>query len=342
MGATALSSRVLVLGGTGFLSAAVVEELQQAGYAVTVLTRGQRPVPEGVHALTGDRRDPEALTRLTEGRAFDAVVDCIGYHPSDAETLLRAFAGRTGRLVFISTDFVYGAYRVLPIEEDTPTTRPLNAYGEGKAACERRLLAAWREEGFPVTILRPPHIMGAGGHLGTGSLLGRDPMLLDRLERGAPVVLLDGGTLLIQPVHRRDVARAVTAVLGAPDAVGQAYNVAGPDCVTTRRYYQLVADTLGVEAVEALSLPSELFVRAYPDRAPFAQHRMYSVEKLARDTGFRPETTLHHCVFETVDWLQATGAAQPYRESAEDVELAALCRAFAEETGKLLAAEGRA
>jgi nucleoside-diphosphate-sugar epimerase len=327
--------KVLVIGGTGFLSSAIVSELQAAGHDLTLFTRGERPLPEGLRVIRGDRDDREAFPRHFEGRPFDAVIDCICYTPEDAASDIRAFGGRVGQLVLISTDFVYGPIVRLPIDEDNPT-RALNQYGRDKAACEALFLAAHREEGFPVTILRPPHVMGAGGHLGTGSLHGRDPMLLDRLQRGAPVFLLDGGALLIQPVLHRDVGRACRAVLRRENTLGQAYNTAGPDCVTTREYYELVAATLGIEEPELLSLPSADFVRAFPDRAPFAQHRMYSLDKLERDTGYRPQTGIRHAVFEMVDWLQASGAARPYRPTEQDDLIAALCRAFSGEAAKIL------
>ena len=316
---------ILVIGGTGFLSGAVVAELQRAGHRVSIFTRGHRPVPEGARALVGDRSDAEAFARAMEGRPFDVVVDCICYAAAD----LRAFSGRIGRLVMISTDFVYGRRRRLPMDEETPTLA-LNEYGRNKIAAEELLLEAHRAEGFPVTILRPPHIMGAGGQLGTGSLQGRDPMLLDRMERGEPIALLDGGALLIQPVVHRDIGAACAAVLAAEAAIGQAYNVAGPDCVTTREYYDLIAATLGIDEPTYLSIPSVEYIRAYPEKEPFALHRMYSVEKLARDTGYRPTTSLSHAIFEMVDWLQANDAARPYEATEADTAVAALAGAYTE------------
>ncbi len=327
---------VLVIGGTGYVSGAVVEELRAAGHQVTLFTRGERPVPEGVSAIRGDRRDDASFPLHFEGRPFDAVIDCICYHVRDAHSLLRAFGGRVGQVVMISTDFVYGPHRRLPMDEDTPTTA-LSQYGRNKAAAEDLLLRAFQEERFPATILRPPHVMGAGGHLGTGSLHGRDPQLLDRLLRSEPVVLLDSGALLIQPVFHRDVGRACCAVLGKPATLGQAYNVAGPDCVTTLAYYELVAATLGITDVEYLSLPATDYVAAFPDRAPFAQHRTYCVDKLARDTGYRPATEIRHAIFEMVDWLQAAGRAEPFSESEGDAQVIALCRAFRDEMARVLA-----
>src|SRR5438477_107618 len=174
--------KVLVIGGSGFLSSAVVRELLEAGHSVTVFTRGARPVPEGVEHVTGDRRDYPAFVERFAGSDFDAVVDCICYELEDAEADVRAFGGRNTHLLMISTDFVYGADRRLPMDELTPR-QALNTYGRKKAACEDTFFTAWREGRLAATMLRPPHIMGPGGQLGSGSLQGRDPMLLDRLRQ---------------------------------------------------------------------------------------------------------------------------------------------------------------
>jgi nucleoside-diphosphate-sugar epimerase len=303
--------RLLVIGGTGFLSGTVLREAQAAGHQVTILTRGRRLTPPGVEALVADRGDRAAVAGALQGRRFDGVIDCIGYQPADADQDLELLPGCTERLVFISTDFVYGGEpRRLPLIEDAPTGA-LNDYGRRKRECEKRLLARGLGCGLRVTILRPPHILGAGSHLGTGSLQGRDPMLLDRLRRGVPIVLLDGGTLLIQPVSATDVARAALAALGMEETSGRVYNIAGPDGVTTRRYYEQIAELLGT-TLHVHSLPSRLWVAARADRAPFAQHRLYSTAALTRDTGFVPSITLEEMIRETISALEQTGAAETY------------------------------
>ena len=147
--------KVLVIGGSGFLSSAVVTESLQAGHEVTIYTRGQRPVPEGVKAITGDRKQVDAFVGAMAGRPFDAVMDCICFTAQDAQADLRAFAGRIGHLVVISTDFVYGPQRTLPMDEETPRVA-LSQYGRDKAAAEDVLLGASDSERFPVSILRPP------------------------------------------------------------------------------------------------------------------------------------------------------------------------------------------
>lgn len=343
---------LLVLGGTGFLSGTVVREALAAGYRVTIVTRGRRPPPPGVEVLAADRSHTPALAAALGGLTFDAVIDCIGFKVEDAAQDLELFAGRAGHLVFISTDFVYaGEPRRLPLCEDAPTAA-LNSYGQNKRACEELLLREGPGRGLGVTALRPPHILGAGSHLGTGSLQGRDPMLLGRLRHGAPVVLLDGGALLIQPVSATDVARAALASIAAasrgshPAGVASAsggvpaavYNIAGPDGVTTQRYYEIIASVLGV-GLQTLSLSSRLWAGARPDRAPFAQHRLYSTAALTRDTGFRPEISLEAMLRETMETLEQTGAAEPYTANlAEDALIAQLLTGETELTALLGAA----
>jgi nucleoside-diphosphate-sugar epimerase len=202
--------------------------------------------------------------------------------------------------------------------------------------CEQILFEAHGEERFPATVFRPPHIMGSGSQLGTGSLQNRDPMLLSRMQQRSPVVLLDGGQLLIQPAHHRDIGRACAAALGKPATFGRAYHCSGPECVTSKEYYDLVAAALGIEDPAYLSFPSAEFVRLFPERAPFAFHRMYSMDRLATDTGYRPRTTIAHAIFEMIDWLQATGNAKEFVETEQDTAMAALCQAFTEEARKVL------
>jgi nucleoside-diphosphate-sugar epimerase len=311
---------ILILGGTGFLSGALARVVREAGHGVTIFTRGQspRPMPEGVTALVGDRHDPAAFRELGVDRAYDAVIDCICYTAEDARADVQTFAGRAGHLVMISTDFVYGGEpRRLPLTEEAPR-EAAGSYGRNKVAAEEVFAAAWRESRFPITVLRPPHIMGEGGLLGTGSLRGRDPELLAGLRRGEPQVLLDGGALLIQPVVHRDIAAAALAVIGASATRGQAYNMAGGEVVTSRRYYEIIAEELGT-GLTVRSLPSSIYLEVYPERVPFAQHRCYDQGKLARDAGFAPQIGVREAVREMIAWLERNpppALTEPARDAA--------------------------
>ena len=126
--------------------------------------------------------------------------------------------------------------------------------------------------------------MGAGGLLGTGSLRGRDPRLLERLRRGEPIVLLDGGALLIQPIVHRDIAAAALACLGRAATHGRAYNVAGPDAITTRRA-ELGSENLARLCFRAANLATVLLDDGFlPEESqPLEWHqRLVPVRRLLR------------------------------------------------------------
>ena len=298
--------QALVIGGAGFLGTGIVQELVAAGWGVTSLGRGRKQnTVEGVRFIQTDRGAPGALAEVAQAQRYGLVVDCAAYRGPDAAEAVRAFAGKTDHYVFISTDFTYSPFieGPFPIKEDYPkeTERP---YGVGKLECEAMLAQAWEAQRFPYTALRPPHIMGAGKELGSGSVQGRDPQLLAHLRAGRDLTLLAEGQLLIQPVWNREVGTCIAHIAGQEGALGQVFNCTGPDCVTTRRYYQHIADALEVP-LRCDSMEVSEYLRRWPDRAPFARHRLYDLSKLERATGYRPRWRLEDAIRETVDWMAA-------------------------------------
>ncbi|HEX2513701.1 MAG TPA: NAD-dependent epimerase/dehydratase family protein [Chloroflexota bacterium] len=308
-----MPGKALVIGGAGFLGSGIVRQLQEAGWGVTSLGRGNKPNQvAGVEMLLADRDQPDALAGALEGRTFDLVVDCALYQAPQAHAAVDLFSGRTAHYVFISTDFVYAPdlEGPFPLVEGAPKERE-RTYGAGKVACEAVLERAHQERTFPCTTLRPPHIMGAGKELGSGSVQGRDPQLLEHLRAGTDVTLLGEGQLLIQPVWNREVGVCIAHLAGNPRAFGQVFNCTGPDCVTTRRYYALIAERLGVP-LRADSMDVSEYLQRWPERAPFARHRCYSLEALRERTGYRPRFPLQEAITETVDWMGGIpGASAP-------------------------------
>ena len=149
--------KVLFIGGTGLISSACTQLAVERGVELFLLNRGSRPdVPPGAHQLVADIRDPEATARALAGQQFDAVVDWIAYTPDEIERAIALFRGRTRQYIFISSASAYqrpvGHYL---ITEDTPLANPFWDYSRNKIACEERLLRAYRDEGFPITIVRP-------------------------------------------------------------------------------------------------------------------------------------------------------------------------------------------
>src|SRR5260370_36129744 len=151
--------KVLFIGGTGIISAAVSRQAIAKGLDLYLLNRGLRGVnPPGSHSLTADTRQPEDVKAALQGLQFDVVVNWIAYTLDDVERDLALFQGRVKQYIFISSASVYqkpSAHYL--VTEATPLHNPYGDYSRNKIACEERLMRAHAETGFPVTIVRRSH-----------------------------------------------------------------------------------------------------------------------------------------------------------------------------------------
>ncbi len=315
--------RVLVVGGTEFISLHLVQALRRDGREVVALNRGRRgrPLPAGVRTILCDRTDHRALRAALAGEAFDALVD-VSYAPTvgaDVGALLDALAGRLGHTVFVSTGRVYDHGRPIPFGEDTPRTLYWGEYAKNKIAGEDVLLARRRERGLPVTIVRPTHVYGP---LNTRN---NETFFFDRLLRGRPVLVPGDGHWLRQFGHVEDLADAIAALLGVPAAYGEAYNVSGEESITQVGFVELIADVLGRPA-------SLVHVETAADAQPppFGQnlayecHAVYTTSKIRRQLGLRPRYTLAAGIAHTFEWYTREGLdRRPIDFAAEDAILSA-------------------
>lgn len=284
------SIRLLIIGGSGFVSGTLARAAVEHGHQVAAITRGLRPLPPGVLALVADRKVPGALAQAVadSGAEWDMVVDCIGYEPEDARQDVAVFAGRCGHLVFISTDFVYDpAKRAFPQPFDNPYFIP-NGYGGKKRLCELELEQG-DLRGSQWTVFRPCHIYGPGSQLGCLPLHGRDPELISRMRAREALKLVGGGHFLQQPIFARDLAGLILSSHGNALCHRGVFCSAGPDIIESRRYYEIIADCLGV-ALRVEELPVAETLRQQPDLAPFACHRIYDLSPL-RLAGLRVPNT---------------------------------------------------
>ena len=278
------SFRVLLLGGSGFLSGTVARLAAAEGHEVMIVTRGRRPVPPGVATIVADRQDRPAFTRAIAAQRedWDLVIDGIAYTPEDAEQDIVTFADRTARLVFVSTDFVYDPLRRRNPQTEHEAAYATEGYGGQKRAAER-VLSETAPSSLPWTILRPGHIYGPGAPLGCLPLHGRDPELVAHILERRPLRLLEGGRYMQHPIFAPDLAETILAVGRAPAAAGRVINVAGPEVITSRTYYETLAQLLDREVVIE-PVTAAPFLAAHPDKAPFCCDRIYDLTAL-RATG---------------------------------------------------------
>jgi nucleoside-diphosphate-sugar epimerase len=284
-------AKVLILGGSGFLSGTMAREAVGEGHEVWVVTRGQRPLPQGVRAIVADRKERENFKSQISNLKlrWDLVIDSIGYNADDARQDLECFTGRSGQLVFISTDFVLSPInRPWKVDEtydrfnDTP-------YGTGKRAAEEVLLGASSE--LAVTVLRPCHIYGPGSLLGCLPKHGRDKDLIERIRRRETLTLVGGGFFLQQPVFAADLWRMAISCLGNSKTHGQIYCAPGPETVESRVFYWIIGEVLGVE-VKIGEVAVTDYLREHPEHASFCAHRVYSLDKAKSHGLTLPSTPL--------------------------------------------------
>ena len=301
---------VLIIGGSGHVSNAVVPAALAADHAVWILTRGKRALPDGVTALIADRHDTEATeAAITSAEcSWDLVVDCIAYETADIEQDVALFRQRTHQFVVVSSDFVFDpAQRCFPQREDGVTLADdrggLQAYGYQKRQCEL-LLAASDTGDMAWTIVRPCHIYGPTSELGCLPLHSRDPQLTARLRAAEPIRLVGGGHFLQQPILARDLAEIILSVGGNAAAAGQIYNTAGPDIIESRTYYEIIADILGTGiVVEEVSV--QRYLDEHPEQAPFMCHRIYDMAALRASKLAVPATSIEDSLREHVRGLLA-------------------------------------
>ena len=273
---------ILLVGGSGFVSGTLARRALEKGHAVTVVTRGQKPVPDGVASVQVDRKDTAAFSAAIsdQNAEWDLVVDCIGYNPEDAAQDVAAFRDRTGHLVFISTDFVFDpGTRIFPQPEATDHYIPGENYGSKKRLCELELINADTGD-MSWTVVRPCHIYGPGSLLGCLPDHGRDPGLIDLIRKGGPLELVGGGHFLQQPIFARDLADLILSCHGVDAANGGIFCAAGPDIIESSEYYNIIARVLGAPEPRIVELPVGQYLQDNPQSVSFLCHRIYDLTRM--------------------------------------------------------------
>ena len=241
----------LFIGGTGTISMAITRSLAKNElWHLTLLNRGNRKadIPEGVDVINVDINDEAAAAKVLEGKQFDTVCDFIGFVPAQLERDYRLFKGKVKQFMYISSASAYGKpvadYR---ITEGTALANPYWEYSRNKIACEDFLMKKFREEGFPVTIIRPSHTydersIPMGVHGSKGSF-----QVIKRMMEGKPVIVHGDGTSLWTMTFNEDFAKGFIGLMGNPHAIGEAFQITNDESLTWNQIFKTIADALNVE-----------------------------------------------------------------------------------------------
>lgn len=259
--------KALFIGGTGTISMAITKSLaSNPDWELYLLNRGNRSdeLPAGIQILQADINDETKVADLIKDLHFDCVCDFIGFVPAQLERDYRLFKGKTDQFMYISSASAYQKPLASPyITEGTPLANPYWQYSRDKIACEDYLMKLYREEGFPVTIIRPSHTyddrsVPLGVHGSKGSW-----QVVKRMLEGKPVIIHGDGTTLWTMTSNRDFAKAFIGLMGNAHALGEVFQITSDESLTWNQIYESIAKALGVE-LHAYYVPSD-FLAATSD-----------------------------------------------------------------------------
>ncbi len=243
--------RALFIGGTGTISMAIVKKLSEDPlWEVWLLNRGNRSneLPENIHVIKADINDEADVADKIKDMEFDVVSDFIAFTKDAVERDHRLFKNKTKQYMFISSASAYNKPAAsYVITEGTTLSNPHWEYSRNKIACEEYLLDKYRNEGFPVTIIRPSHTydernvpLGVHGKKGFWQVI-------KRMQEGKPVIIQGDGSSLWTVTFNRDFATGYIGLMGNRHAIGEAFQITGDEVLSWDQIYQTIADALGVK-----------------------------------------------------------------------------------------------
>lgn len=276
--------RILIMGGTRFIGVYLTRILIEQGHEVVLFNRGNRPIPiEGVQEIRGDRTSQEQLKEKLSQEHFDAVFDNNGRELSDTQPLAEIFKDQVQHFVYVSSAGVYLSSDQMPhVEGDSVDPKSRH---RGKYETEAFLA----QLGLPFTSIRPTYIYGPGNYNDLES------WFFDRIVRDRPIPIPANGLHMTQLGHVKDLAKAMSLVLGNQQAVGQIYNISGDRYVTFDGLARACASAAGksVEQIQIVHYNPKQYDfgkrKAFPLRV---QHFFASVDKAVNELNWHPEFDL--------------------------------------------------
>lgn len=304
--------KILIIGGTGTISASISRRLADIGHELYVINRGNANdrLQANINFIEADINDEKTVSESLGDMTFDAVCDFIGFVQPQLERDFRLFGGRTGQFVYISSASAYNKpLSDYVITEGTSLANPYWEYSRNKIRCEEYLMKLYRDEGFPITIVRPSHTycersVPLGVHGRNGSW-----QVIKRMLEGKPVIIHGDGTSLWTMTDSRDFAEGFIGLLGNPHAIGEAFQITSDETLTWNQIYQTIAKCLGAE-LKPYYVSSE-FLAAVSDYdltgsliGDKANSAVFDNSKLKRAVpDFRPKIRFEEGVKNTLDYV---------------------------------------
>lgn len=303
--------KILIIGGTGVISSAIVRQGLMAGHEIITVNRGNRPSPYSgqIQTIIADRRTPDFASRMAKVQA-DVVIDMISFNAADARQTLQIFSGRTGQIIFTSSTAAYNhPSRSFPIREDEEVMwkDPAFPYAYYKAEMEDYLRREMNENRTPITIIRPSLTFGDGA--ANFGVLRQNYNVVHRMKQHLPLVMVGDGTTPWSFTFADDLARGYILCCGNPKTYNEAFHITNTQIVLWEDLYRVIGDIIG-EKPEFVYVPSQTLVQADPDLfAHFWYEKrypgVYSNDKImAAAPEYQPVITLKDGMTRLLQWWE--------------------------------------
>jgi nucleoside-diphosphate-sugar epimerase len=316
--------KVLFIGGTGNISTSVSRLCSERGINLYLLNRGRKNVDiPGAKTLRADMTRPEDAVPLLEKHHWDVVVDWIAFTENDVQRDIDLFRKKTRQYVFISSASAYQKPLSHPVvTESTPLCNPYWEYSRNKIACEERLSRAFRDEGFPVTVVRPSLTYDTVIPVAIGGWT--EYTIIDRMKKGKKVIVHGDGSSLWTVTHADDFAKGFVGLLGHQQAIGQSFHITSDEILTWDQIYEAVARAAGCEP-RIVHVPSDFIGQCEPSLigsllGDKAVSVIFDNSKIKRFVpGFQATIPFNDGIRRTLAWFEADPARQIVRKETHDM-----------------------
>ncbi len=326
--------KILFIGGSGVISRAATQQAIAAGHELWLLNRGKHRPVEGVKSLVADMADVEGVRAALRGHRWDVVVQWIAFGPPDIRRDLELFRDNTRQYIFISSASIYQkplAHYL--ITESTPRANPYWEYSRLKIACEQELEAAHQATGFPCVMVRPSLTYGGDQVPLVLNAWNQSWTAIDRMRRGAPVIIPGDGTSLWTITHNTDFAQGLIGLFGNPATHGHAFHITSDEALTWNQIFQQAAEAAGVRAPKFVHIPSDFIISCVPsvegtllgDKAVSAVFDNTKIKRFV--PGFTAKTPFAIGIRRTIEWFDADPARKQI-DAATNERWDKLCGAY--------------
>jgi nucleoside-diphosphate-sugar epimerase len=317
--------KALFIGGTGNISTPVSKLAVERGVDLYHLNRGNRQAIPGVTSLLADINDADRVRKVLENHEWDVVVNWIAYTPGDIQRDAELFEGSARQYIFISSA---SAYQKPPVNhiitESTPLRNPNWEYSRNKIACEDLLVKMYRDQGFPMTIVRPSHTYYSVIPVSLGGW--EEFTVIDRMRKGLPVVVHGDGTSLWTMTHANDFAKGFLGLMDNQHAIGESFHITSDEVLTWNQIYETVARAAGCVAkmvhISSETISNYADLHGYPSvRGTLLGDKSHSAvfdnSKIKRFVpGFVATVPFSEGIKQTLDWFDADPSRRVVKDEA--------------------------